>query len=158
MIIFHSWIGFDPHRIRNFTLGNSVKIQESQVWKVETLGGVSKFRRRQTTVTDDGKVGGHGGVGHAQGGLGDLHGGGGEAGARPLAVGDRSRGVERGRGETLFAQRGRGSVQRPRGGVGDVAGDLRQVVAPLTVQEVDGDVHTRVALVLVINSFHIIIG
>ena len=80
-----------------------------------------------------------------------------QAGARPLAFGDRSRGVERGRGETLFAQRGHGSVKRPRGGVGDVAGDLRQVVTPLTVQEVDGDVHTRVALVLVINSFHIII-
>ena len=82
MIIFHSWIGFDPHRIWNFTLGNSVKIQESEVWKIETLGGVSKFRRRQTTVTDDGKVGGHGGVGHAQGRLGDLHGGGGEAGGQ----------------------------------------------------------------------------
>ena len=81
-----------------------------------------------------------------------------QAGARPLAFGDRSRGVERGRGETFFAQRGHGSVKRPRGGVGDVAGDLRQVVATLTVQEVDGDVHTRVALVLVINSFHIIIG
>ena len=137
MIILHSWIGFDPHRIGNFTLGNSVKIQQSEVWKVETLGGVSQLGRRETAVADHWKVGGHGGVSHAQGGLGDLHGGGGEAGARPLAVGDRSRGVERGRGETLFAQRGHGSVKRPRGGVGDVAGDLRQV--------------------LVINSFHIII-
>ena len=158
MIILDSRIGFDSYWIWNFALGNSVKIQESQVWKIETFGCVSQLGRRQTTVTDHGEVGGHGGVGHAQGGLGHLHRGGGEAGAGPLSAGYR-RGDGRGGSKALFAQTGRGSMERSRRGVRDVAGHLREV--GVTVRKVNGDVNTVVLVViynyLVINSFDIII-